>query len=102
MLKERETGVPLSREFPHATRALAHRMLCLIRPSLPRLCTARLSLSTTQWRLLLQKSVSSSLQTDKFDSVGDIAAGLKEGLFRRVVVMSGAGVSTASGIPDFR
>jgi len=32
----------------------------------------------------------------------DIAENIKENKFKRVVVMAGAGISTPSGIPDFR
>jgi len=78
-------------------------MLHFIRPLLSRLCIARSSLRSASWKLRRQKTFSTfSVHKDTFTSVGDIAAGLREGLFSRVVVMSGAGVSTASGIPDFR
>ncbi|MES1906826.1 MAG: hypothetical protein MHM6MM_000058 [Cercozoa sp. M6MM] len=35
-------------------------------------------------------------------NVSGIGQALKEGRFRRVIVMSGAGISTSCGIPDFR
>ena len=77
-------------------------MLRFIRPLLPRLCIVKSSLRGAPWKLRRLKTFSTAVHKDTFTSVGDIAAGLREGLFSRVVVMSGAGVSTASGIPDFR
>ncbi|XP_075044084.1 NAD-dependent protein deacetylase sirtuin-3-like [Mixophyes fleayi] len=35
-------------------------------------------------------------------SLADVADRIKEGLYRRILVMVGAGISTDSGIPDFR
>ncbi|KAM9302097.1 NAD-dependent protein deacetylase sirtuin-3, mitochondrial [Gastrophryne carolinensis] len=35
-------------------------------------------------------------------SLGDVADRIKQGLFKRILVMAGAGISTDSGIPDFR
>ncbi|KAM3918123.1 NAD-dependent protein deacetylase sirtuin-3-like [Leptodactylus fuscus] len=35
-------------------------------------------------------------------SITGVAEKIKEGFYRRILVMAGAGISTASGIPDFR
>ena len=32
----------------------------------------------------------------------DLVSGLKEGRFRKILVMTGAGISVSAGIPDFR
>ncbi len=43
----------------------------------------------------------SSINYDCF-SIHDLARGLKSSRFKKIVIMAGAGISTASGIPDFR
>ena len=43
----------------------------------------------------------SSISYDCF-SIHDLARGLKSSRFKKIVIMAGAGISTASGIPDFR
>lgn len=36
------------------------------------------------------------------ESLSDVAALIRNGQIQNIVVMAGAGISTASGIPDFR
>ena len=72
---------------------------------------SRLSLNSSRTATGSQKSIVQSrskswvphnIQPISVSSTADVIKGLKAGAFRNVVVVQGAGVSTGSGIPDFR
>lgn len=58
----------------------------------------RQSFLCSQWRGLFGRGGGNATQ----QTLEDIAKGIKENEYKRVVVMAGAGISTPSGIPDFR
>jgi len=55
--------------------------------------------SSAKSDIMSQRNNKKSLQLDSIES---LASALKQGIFSNIVVLIGAGISTAAGIPDFR
>ncbi|KAJ3430628.1 nad-dependent protein deacetylase sirtuin-2 [Anaeramoeba flamelloides] len=50
----------------------------------------------------ITKSISSLTIKSKAPTFKSIAKGIRNGSYRKIIIMAGAGISVASGIPDFR